>query len=303
MAEETLPDFGERSRAYLRVQEGCDLRCSYCIIPAVRGGSRSLPADEIVSRFSRLLGAGFREVVLTGVNTGDYGRDLTPRDDLAGLLARLGGLGGDFRVRLNSVEPRCVTRGLVGVMAGDARIARHLQVPLQSGSDRILRAMRRNYRAADYARVLALLRSSVDGIGLGADVIVGFPGETDADFETTMTFVRDSGLSYLHVFSYSRRPGTPAAELPGQLPAEVIKQRSRRLRALGGELSRAFKMSQRGRPLRALVMRGRREDGRMRALTSSFIEVALEGDPPANSFVDVTITAVADNGEATAVAA
>jgi len=301
--EETIPDFGERSRAYLRVQEGCDLRCSYCIIPAVRGESRSLSPDDAAGRFSRLLGAGFREVVLTGVNTGDYGRDLAPQSDLTRLLSRLVRIEGDFRVRLNSVEPRCVTGPLVSLMACEPKIARHLQVPLQSGSDRILRAMRRNYRVADYARVLDRLRARVDGIGLGADLIVGFPGETDADFEETMRFVRASGLSYLHVFAYSRRPGTPAATLEGQVPAEVIRTRSRRLRQLGADLSREFKLGQAGRSLRALVLRGRREDGRLRALTSSFIEVALEGAHEANSFVDVRITAVDPDGQATAEAA
>lgn len=293
--EDHLPDFGERSRAYLRVQEGCDLRCSYCIIPEVRGVSRSVPPEAVRRRLRLLLDAGFREVVLTGVNTGDYGKDLEPRTDLATLLGGLASEGGDFRLRLNSVEPRRVTRGLMEVMERSDKIARHLQVPLQSGSDRVLGRMRRNYRTGHYRRVIQELRSRMPDIGLGADVIAGFPGESAVDFDRTVRFIRSVPLNYLHVFSYSPRPGTPAADSGGQVDPGVIRDRSLILRDLGREISREFRLSQAGRPHRALVLRGSRRDGRRRGLTSNFIEVSLDRKAPENEFVDVRLARVEDS--------
>ena len=295
VVEETLPDFGHRSRAYLRVQEGCDLRCSYCIIPRVRGASRSTPPDLVVGRFRALLDTGFKEIVLTGVNTGDYGKDLEPRTVLTDLLARLARIEGEFVIRLNSVEPRCVTPQLIDLLATEPKLARHLQVPLQSGSDGTLRRMRRNYRVADYARTMESLRSRVPDIGLGADVIVGFPGESEEEFLETARFVRAAPLNYLHVFSYSRRPGTDADRYPTQISSGTIARRSQTLRTAGREIARAFRASQRGRPLTALVMRGRRKDGRLRALTSNFIEAALDDEAPENSFARIRLTEVGDD--------
>lgn len=289
---ESLPDFGERTRAYLRVQEGCDLKCSYCVIPAVRGASRSLSIDGVEAQFRALLAAGYKEIVLTGVNTGDYGKDLDPGSDLVELLARLTGVPGDFRVRLNSVEPLCVTGALVDMIAGQPKIARHLQIPLQSGSDATLGAMRRNYRTRHYASVLQTLRARIPEIGLGADVIVGFPGEGESEFRQTVEFIRSVPLNYLHVFSYSRRPGTPASVLPGQIAPPVVAARSRTLRELGRELSGSFRQGQAGVPHRALVLGGRRADGRLRALTSNFIDLSIEGWLPENQFADVRITQV-----------
>ena len=259
-----------------------------------------MPPVEVVSRFARLLRAGYKEVVLTGVNTGDYGNDLQPRIPLAGLLRSLGELDGEYRVRLNSLEPRCVTEDLVEAMTQGPAIARHLQVPLQSGSDSVLRGMRRNYRTTDYSRVLERLRERMPDAGLGADVIVGFPGETDQDFTRTLRFIESSPLNYLHVFSYSRRPGTPAASHPDHVPADVIRERSRVLRGLGLKIRKDFHASQIGRPQDALVLKGRREDGRLRALTSNFIEAALSGEAEENTFIRIEISQAGD-GETTAV--
>ena len=303
VVEEGLPDFGDRTRAYLRVQDGCDLRCSYCVIPRVRGESRSLPAEAVESRLRRLLDAGYREVVLTGVNTGEYGRDLDTATDLARLLERLVRLPGDYRLRLNSVEPRCVTPALVDLIASEARIARHLQIPLQSGSDTVLSRMRRNYRTGRYQKIVWSLRNRIPEIALGADVIVGFPGETEEEFGETLRFLESSPLNYLHVFSYSRRPGTPAAVSPDQITPPVIRERSRTLREVGRRLSHAFKSGQVGRLHRALVLHGTHPDGRLRGLTSNFIEVALEGRSTPNSFLDLRIDRVEPDGEAVAFAA
>jgi threonylcarbamoyladenosine tRNA methylthiotransferase MtaB len=286
------PEEGDRTRAWLKIQDGCDLRCSYCIIPSVRGAGRSLPADAIVARARGLRETGAREVVLTGVNTGDWGRDLDPAARLHDLLRRLLDEAPDLRVRLNSLEPRTVTQEIVRLMAeSGGRLARHLQVPLQSGSDGVLARMRRNYRTADYARIVEGLAQSVPDAGLGADVIAGFPGESDAEFDETFRFIERSPLAYLHVFPYSARPGTPAAQTAPVEPS-VQRERGARLRALGAELSLRFRKRFEGRTLQALVLHGCRADGSLRALTDNFIDLSVEPDGAtarANRFVRARI--------------
>lgn len=271
------PAEGDRTRAYLKIQDGCDLRCSYCIIPSVRGASRSLPPDEVVRRIAQMTGSGYREIVFTGVNTGDYGSDLAPKVPLHGLLEQALRVRGLGRLRLNSLEPRTITPEIIALLRGaGAPLARHLQVPLQSGCDAVLARMRRNYRTADYARVMEALRAAVPEIGLGADVIVGFPGETEAEFEASCRFIDGSPLNYLHVFSYSSRPGTPAAAMPGQVDPLAIRDRSARLRALGGALSERFRRGFLGRELPVLTLREVWPDGRVRALSDNFIDLGLE---------------------------
>ena len=268
--------FGDRSRAFLKVQEGCRLSCSYCIIPTVRGPSRSIPVAEIRAAAIDLF-AGYHEIVLTGVNTGDYGRDLEPPTSLAALLRDLLEVAGPNRIRLNSLEPLTVTDEIVELFASQPRLAPHLQVPLQSGSPAILRLMRRNYRLSAYRERVERLREAVPGIGLGADVIVGFPGETEERFRETYEFIADSPLNYLHVFSWSARPGTPAAELPERVPEREITRRSKSLRGLADDLSRAFRRGLVGRSLDAVVLDEVRGPGReLRALTGNFVEVLLE---------------------------
>jgi len=271
------PAEADRTRAYLKIQDGCDLRCSYCIIPSVRGASRSLPPGEVVRRIAEMTGSGYREIVFTGVNTGDYGSDLAPKVPLHGLLEQALGVPGLGRLRLNSLEPRTVTREIMALLRGaGAPLARHLQVPLQSGCDAVLARMRRNYRTADYARVMETLRAAVPDIGLGADVIVGFPGETEAEFEASFRFIERSPLNYLHVFSYSSRPGTPAAAMPGPVDPAAIRDRSARLRALGGALGERFRRGFLGRELPVLTLREVRPDGRVRALSDNFIDLGLD---------------------------
>jgi len=296
------PGPGDRTRALLKVQDGCNLRCSYCIIPAVRGDSRSLQPAAVLDRIARLTEAGYREIVFTGVNTGDYGRDLEPSTRLDLLLAQAIGVEGLGRLRLNSLEPRTVTADLVNLLAdAGGRLAPHLQVPLQSGSDPVLLRMRRPYRTADYARVVETLRLRIPDMALGADVIVGFPGETDGEFESTCRFIESSPLNYLHVFSYSPRPGTPAAALPAPVPPEAIKERSARLRRLAEDLSLRFRRSFAGRTRTALTLNEVRPDGRLRALTDNFIDLGcdLEGRDPArwmNRLVRVRIDAADETG-------
>ena len=296
------PGPGDRARALLKVQDGCNLRCSYCIIPSVRGGSRSLRPADVLDRIARLTEAGYREIVFTGVNTGDYGRDLEPPTRLDRLLERAIGVEGLGRLRLNSLEPKTVTAALAGLFAGGGgRLAPHLQVPLQSGSDPVLLRMRRPYRVADYAAVVESLRLRVPDMAIGADVIVGFPGETGEEFESTCRFIESSPLNYLHVFSYSARPGTPAAELPAPVPPDTIRERSARLRRLAADLSLRFRRSFLGRTREALTLNEVRPDGRLRALTDNFIDLGcdLEGRDPAlwrNRLVRVRIDAADEAG-------
>jgi threonylcarbamoyladenosine tRNA methylthiotransferase MtaB len=292
------PGVGEHTRAFLKIQDGCDLRCGYCVIPSVRGASRSLPDEEILGRLARLAARGYREIVFTGVNTGDWGRDLLPERRLHDLLPRALDAATPARLRLNSLEPRTVTPGIVDLLAGaGTRLARHLQVPLQSGCDAVLARMRRNYRTADYARVVEAIAAAAPDAAIGADVIVGFPGETGAEFEATCRFVEASPLAYLHVFSYSPRPGTPAAALPDQVAPSVVQERSARLRATAAALSLRFRRRFVGRTLTALVLRGSRPDGRLRALTDNYIDLWL--DPAgqsaaglANTLAPARVTAV-----------
>jgi threonylcarbamoyladenosine tRNA methylthiotransferase MtaB len=285
-----VPWFGDRTRAFLKVQEGCDLGCSYCIIPTVRGRSRSVPPRELSSSLAALVARGYQEIVLTGVNTGDYGRDLTPRTTLASLLSRLLETPGLGRLRLNSLEPRTVTDEILRLLKSDVRLAPHLQVPLQSGCDRVLGAMRRNYGTRFYAGLLERLRREIPTIGLGADVIVGFPGESEEEFEETCAFISASQLNYLHVFSYSHRPGTPASRLTGGVPRAVVEERSARLRTLGRELGLSFRRSLVGVPLRALVLYECRPDGRRRALTGNYIDMGIEpGSAEPNTLVEAAI--------------
>jgi len=267
--------FGDRARAFLKVQEGCRLACSYCIIPTVRGASRSVPPQVVEHAALALFERGYREIVLTGINTGDYGRDLDPPIDLATLLRRLTLVAGPNRIRLNSLEPRTVTDDIVALMAAEPRLAPHLQIPLQSGSAPILRGMRRNYGLETYRARVDALRAALPHVGLGADVIVGFPGESDERFRETLDFIAASPLNYLHVFSWSPRPGTPASELPGRVRDSVIRDRSASLRRLSEELTDRFRRGFLGHELDCVVL-GDRADGQgVRALSGNFIELTL----------------------------
>ena len=296
------PQESDRTRAFLKIQDGCDLRCAYCVIPSVRGASRSLPAPMVLERLTGVGRAGYQEVVLTGVNTGDWGRDLDPPARLHDLLERALEAGAVPRIRLNSLEPRTVTDRIAALMAGaSGGLARHVQVPLQSGCDTTLARMRRNYRTADYARALERVLAAVPDAALGADVIVGFPGETDPEFEFTYGFIEKSPLAYLHVFPYSERPGTAAAACADRVPPAVVSARGARLRALGRALSLRYRRRFVGRTLRVLALRERRPDGRVRALSDNFIDCGVdpggrtEGDL-FNRLVEVRITAADEAG-------
>ena len=258
-----------RSRALLKIQDGCDSFCSYCVVPYVRGRSRRLPPEEALGRARRLLETGFREIVLTGADLGDY-------DGLAGLVERMLALGDrDHRVRLSSIEPNKLDPGLVAMLGSEPRLCRHLHLPLQSGSDRVLRAMRRSYTAREYEDLLTRIASRAT-VAVGADVIVGFPGEDETDFEATLRLVERSPITFLHVFRYSPRPGTTGARLTAEVPEAVSRERAARMRAMGDTKARDFRRSLLGSTLRVVMERGLGRRGRV-AMSDLYVPVELEG--------------------------
>src|SRR5882672_6108041 len=288
---------GNHTRPTLKIQDGCDSRCSYCVIPFVRGKSRSLPPEMVLREIQRLSESGFREIVLSGINLGTYGRDLSARVEFEDLLSRILDETSVERLRISSIEPLDVTQDLIELFVSTDRIAQHFHMPLQSGSDRILAAMHRWYRAEHYARRVELIRERLPHAAIGADVITGFPGESEADHAATLAFIESLPFTYLHVFSFSKRPGTKAATLSNEVPGAIIKRRARELRALGEAKSAAFRQSQLGRTLRvlALIPGDRNAGAYTPALSSNYLRVRLPGNHPANSWFDVLISGEAEN--------
>ena len=278
-----IDEFGGRARAFVKVQEGCDAFCSYCVIPFARGRSRSRGLDSTVDQVKRLVDSGYQEVVLTGVNVGEYGRDLKDADacesvGLLGLLQAVDGLSGLRRFRVSSIEVSHLTDAVIDFFAGSPRFCRHLHVPLQSGDDGVLGAMRRPYTRTEYLERLERLVERVPGIGIGGDVMVGFPGETEAAFRKTVEVVQESPLAYLHVFPYSARKGTPAARMADQVSPSAKKQRAAELRDLGSEKRRTFTEGFLGEALEVLF-EGRREPdtGYLQGVTDNYIRVYAQG--------------------------
>jgi threonylcarbamoyladenosine tRNA methylthiotransferase MtaB len=280
---------GDRTRPILKIQDGCNNRCSYCVIPLVRGRSRSLPPDAVLEEVRQLRVAGAKEIVLSGINLGSYGRDLAPRAALADLVRRILSDTQIEQLRFSSIEPQDVTEDFVSLIAASERLAPHFHVPLQSGSDRILRAMHRWYRTAHYAERIALIRRLLPHAAIGADVIVGFPGETDEDFQATRTLIERLPFTYLHVFSFSARPGTAAEKLADAVPPAVIRERARCLRGLAQKKSEVFRAAQSGRTFRALTL-NRRGDDWTEALTGNYLKVRVAGQYPANEWHEVRLT-------------
>jgi threonylcarbamoyladenosine tRNA methylthiotransferase MtaB len=285
------------TRPVLKIQDGCNKRCSYCVIPHVRGRSRSLAPETVIAEIQKLCEGGAHEVVLSGIDLGNYGRDLAPHAKLGELLRRVLDETSIERLRVSSVEPMDVTEDLIAIFAASERMARHVHMPLQSGSDRILAAMHRWYRAEHYARRAELAREWLPDAAIGADVIAGFPGETEEDHQATLAFIERLPLTYLHVFSFSARPGTPAAELREQVPDQWITRRARELRALGERKKAEFQTAQIGRAVRVLTLNrsGNKAGGPWtRAISSNFLDVNVPGIWSAGRFLDVRITGVVD---------
>ena len=287
--EFTLPGaaYSDSTRALLKIQDGCDFMCSFCIIPFARGHERSRIMDDVVREAELLAARGYKELVLTGVNIGRYHyRDR----NIIHLLRRLEAIDGIARIRISSIEPTTVDRNLLEYMAGSTKLCRYLHIPLQSGDDRILDAMNRNYTIRDYTDLIETACGLMPDLGLGTDLMVGFPGETDEQFDRTVQTARELPFAYCHVFSYSRRPGTAAAKMRQSVPGSTIRRRSRAL----AELSRMKTLAQHerhiGRTMPVLFERGERDGFRL-GLTENFMRVAVASqDDLAGALRDVTMT-------------
>jgi len=281
-------DAAEKTRPNLKLQDGCNNRCSFCVIPFVRGRSRSLRMEHVLRETNALVERGYREIVLSGINLGRWGRELTPRMNFAAVLRAILEKTGVEKLRISSVEPMDWSDELIDLVASSPRIAKHAHVPLQSGSDKVLRRMHRKYRPWHYAERIERIRRAMPDAAIGADVMVGFPGESDDDFEQTRALIERLPMTYLHVFTYSSRPGTPSAEMPDQVPVHIARDRNRVLRELAARKKRVFMESFLGRDLAAITLTD--SDGsRTEALSDNYLKVFVSGIYPPNQVVRVRV--------------
>jgi threonylcarbamoyladenosine tRNA methylthiotransferase MtaB len=283
---------GDRTRPNLKIQDGCNNRCSFCIIPYVRGRSRSAQPDSVIAQVSTLA-AKYREVVLSGINLGRWGRDFAGGTRLVDLVRRLLDETPVERLRLSSVEPMDWSDALLELMATSPRIAKHVHAPLQSGSDRVLRRMHRKYRPRHYADRILKARALMPDCAVGADVMTGFPGENKQEFEESRAFIESLPFTYLHVFTYSARPGTPAADAADQVPIEIRKHRTQVLRDLAQRKNLEFRRSMIGRTISVVTLSGVNDDG---ALSGNYLKVALARPRAANRIEDVIVGGLTADG-------
>jgi len=305
----------ERTRPNLKIQDGCDNRCSFCVIPYVRGQSRSLSAERITSEVNTLVHAGYREVVISGINLGRWGKDLDVGPQAAGVGPKTQNLRPETsptfvrllreiltqtsleKLRISSVEPMDWTDELIELVASSPRIAKHAHVPMQSGSDAVLRRMHRKYRPWHYREKIEKIHTAMPEAAIGADVMVGFPGETEEEFEATRRMIEDLPFNYLHVFTYSARPGTPAASMDNQVPVHAARERNQILRELAAQKKLAFMQSFLGRTLEAITLNVTGSDAQgdfTEALTDNYLKLRLRGLHAANQWVQARVDDVVD---------
>ncbi|HXB22348.1 MAG TPA: tRNA (N(6)-L-threonylcarbamoyladenosine(37)-C(2))-methylthiotransferase MtaB [Candidatus Solibacter sp.] len=281
-------DISARTRPNLKVQDGCNNRCSFCIIPSVRGQSRSMRLERVIEEANALVSAGYREIVLSGINLGRWGRDFIPQQRFEELIKALLEHTDIEKLRISSVEPMDWSDELIGLVAGSTRIAGHAHVPLQSGSDFILRRMHRKYRPWHYAEKIRRIHEAMPDAAIGADVMSGFPGETDELFAESYSFIEHLPFTYLHVFTYSSRPGTPSAEMAGQVPVAVARERNHRLRDLAARKNLEFRKRFLNRTLQVITLQSGDELG-TEALSDNYLKVRVSGAHPANTWMNVEI--------------
>jgi threonylcarbamoyladenosine tRNA methylthiotransferase MtaB len=285
-----MTETGGRTRPFIKLQDGCDARCSYCIVPFVRGPGRGARPEDILREIENLVRAGYQEIVLTGVNLGTYGRNLHPKTTLPQLLRRILANRELGRLRLSSIEPMRFSREIIHIAAEDPRFAPHFHIPLQSGSDRILKLMRRPYRSARFLDLLSEIQGILPDAGIGTDILVGFPGETDEDFEATCEIARGSPLTYMHVFPFSARGGTDAPGIGEPVPTAVIRERAKFLREISREKNLEFRRRFLGKAIPALTLSKEEAMGQSVVLTDNYIHARVPdiGIPP-NRLVDVIV--------------
>ncbi len=292
-----LHRFKGRTRAYLRIQDGCNAFCSYCIVPYTRGRSRSLSIEEVLRQADILSRQGYREIVVTGIHVGNYGADLALKSDIADIMDRLCRTATDVRFRLSSIEPLEISEKLIETMVQNNNFMPHLHIPLQSGADDILLRMNRRYSTSRFKAVLERCRNAIEDLAVGLDILAGFPGETDTDFSRAYSFLEKLDFTYLHVFPYSRRPGTPAAEFDQQVPRKVKEARVSRLRNLGEAKKQSYYRRYIGRRRKMLVENARDASGMLKGFTDNYIPVRVAGeDKYTNRIVDVELLSIEDTG-------
>ena len=303
LAAPVFDSANERTRPNLKIQDGCNNRCSFCVIPSLRGRSRSLGLEEVVRQVKTLAQSSYREVVISGINLGRWGRDLNagvwggrPRPpSLEALVAAILEQTSLEKLRISSVEPMDWTDSFIQLMAESPRIAKHAHVPMQSGSDAVLRRMHRKYRPWHYREKIEKIRSAMPDAAIGADVMTGFPGETESEFEETRRLVEELPFTYLHVFTFSARPGTPAADMPNQVPVHLARERNRILRELAAGKKLAFMRSFIGSDVQAITLeRSSRQDGYTNALSDNYLQLRLRGVHAPNRWVEASMESVND---------
>ena len=304
-------DADNRTRAFFKIQDGCDYKCSFCTIPLARGKSRSASPEEVISEFKQLLKAGYKEIILTGVNVGDYGstlfrdhdrnldqeheQDHEKEIDLYSLLKMMLKVEGDYRIRISSIEPNLLTDEILDLTANDERMCNHFHIPLQSGSREILKLMQRRYRIEDYQNLIYKAVNRIADLGIGVDVIVGFPGETEENFIETYNFLKDLPISYLHVFTYSERPETKAIEMANSVDPVERKHRSNMLRILSAKKKHEFYQKMVGKEL-SVLFEHENHNGLMKGFSSNYVRVKHSFDHELiNKFVKVKIKEVDEN--------
>ncbi len=290
----SISTFGKYSRAFLKIQEGCSRSCSYCVIPSVRGPSRSQISEKVIEEATRITANGFKEIVLTGIDLGTYGLDLDPPENIVQLISKLLQIPTLARVRLSSIEPTELMSDLIDLIISEPRICRHLHVPLQSGSPFILERMHRSYSADFYRRLLVDIKTRNPFICFGADVIVGFPGESDSHFEETYEFIKSLPFSYLHVFTFSPRAGTRAARFDDQINVGVAKERCHRLRALSVQKAIEFRKQFIGSNLDVIILNTQDPTtGKTIGLSDNYLKIQLDDSShPPGSLATVSVTGV-----------
>ena len=274
-----IATFGDRTRAFLKIQDGCNSFCSYCIVPFARGNSRSLAPQEVFAALTKLNQEGYKEIVLTGIHLGIYGHDLEPATNISHILRQICGRHEDTRIRLSSIEPREVTTDLLNVFKNNDLFCPHLHIPLQSGDDRILQLMKRNYDTYFYRKLIDNIHSTISNIAIGVDVMAGFPSESEEQFEKALNFLENLPIAYLHVFPYSARPGTAAQKLQPRIPETVKKERATILRNLSAQKQEKFALRFLGKPLKVLVESTKdKKTGLLKGFSQNYLPFLLDGN-------------------------
>ncbi len=283
----------QRTRAFFKIQDGCDYTCTYCTIPFARGRSRSMEPEELIREFKSLVNSGYKEIILTGVNVGEYGRKIGT--NLYEALKKMADVPGNFRIRISSIEPNLLSDDILKLTAENEKLCNHFHIPLQSGSDNVLKLMQRRYNSSYYKDLIYRIREVLPDAGIGVDVIVGTPGETEEDFLTTYEFLKKLPFSYLHVFTYSERPGTKALEIPGKVSLRERKRRNKILRELSDKKRKDFYRSMLGKEL-TVLFEEQNSDGFIKGFSGNYVRVQYPFNSDlVNEFVNVKITNAEEN--------